>query len=298
MVSNILRIRTLFFTTIFAVAFLAFMFGSIGLGGGQAFAQDAPKADAQNQGGEVKKADAPEKKSGFIWVLESSGVIGAFILLLSMYFIALIIRLLVELRPEVAVPPLILSQCHSLVEQNDFRGVANVVAADDSLFSTLAASGLTELPEGVTKAREAMERTDDYKMAEMEKKISMLAVLGTLGPMIGLLGTLLGMIESFSVIALSDTQLRASEVAGGISRALILTFEGVALSVPAIYCHAFFRNRVMLISAAALLQADELMRMIVKAAKSRTSGAVPQAQTSAAQAATSQRQAPPPPPMA
>ncbi len=79
----------------------------------------------------------------------------------------------------------------------------------------------------------------------MEKKISMLAVLGTLGPMIGLLGTLKGMIASFSVIAMSDTQLKASQVAGGISEALLLTFEGVALSVPAIYFFALFRNRVV-----------------------------------------------------
>ena len=63
--------------------------------------------------------------------------------------------------------------------------------------------------------------------------------------MIGLLGTLKGMIASFSVIACSGTQLKASEVAGGISEALLLTFEGVALSVPAIYFFAIFRNRVV-----------------------------------------------------
>jgi biopolymer transport protein ExbB len=72
----------------------------------------------------------------------------------------------------------------------------------------------------------------------MERKISMIAVLGTLGSMFGLLGTLKGMISSFSVIAMSDTQLRPSEVAGGISEALLLTFEGVMLSVPAIFLFA------------------------------------------------------------
>ena len=90
-------------------------------------------------------------------------------------------------------------------------------------------TGITELPNGLAEAREAMERVGEAITAEMEKKISMLAVLGTLGPMIGLLGTLKGMIASFSVIARSDVQLKASEVAGGISEALVLTFEGVAL---------------------------------------------------------------------
>src|SRR5262245_12663217 len=111
----------------------------------------------------------------------------------------------------------------------------------------------------------------------MERKISMLAVLGTLGPMIGLVGTLKGMISSFSVIALSDTQLRASEVAGGISEALLLTFEGVALSVPAIYFFAVFKNRVAKISVDTLLAADELVRRIVQTAKSKPANVAPPA---------------------
>ena len=97
---------------------------------------------------------------------------------------------------------------------------------------------------------------------DMEKRISMLAVIGTLGPLIGLLGTLKGMIGSFSVIAMSDTQLKASEVAGGISEALILTFEGVGLSVPAIYFFALFKNRVASLSVQTLNMADEFIRRL------------------------------------
>jgi biopolymer transport protein ExbB len=78
--------------------------------------------------------------------------------------------------------------------------------------------------------------------------------------MIGLLGTLKGMIASFSVIALSDVQLKASDVAKGISEALLLTFEGVALSVPAIYFFSVFKNRVATISVDTFLRADEFLR--------------------------------------
>src|SRR4029079_8489796 len=127
----------------------------------------------------------------------------------------------------------------------------------------------------LSEARDAMERTADAITVEMEKKISMLAVLGTLGPMIGLLGTLKGVIASFSVIALSDVQLKASEVAGGISEALLLTFEGVALSVPAIYFFAVFKNRVAKISVDTLLAADELVRHIVQQAKSKGTQSAP-----------------------
>ncbi len=80
------------------------------------------------------------------------------------------------------------------------------------------------------------------------------------------------MIASFSVIALSDTQLKASEVAGGISEALLLTFEGVALSVPAIYFFAVFRNRVTSISVNTKVQADEFLRHFAPCCPQQGSG--------------------------
>src|SRR4029078_2155248 len=117
-----------------------------------------------------------------------------------------------------------------------------------------------------------------------EKKISMLVVRGTLAPMIGLLGTLKGMIASFSVIALKHQPLKASEVAKGISEALLLTFEGVALSVPAIYFFAVFRNRVSSISVGTMLQADTLLFHFANTIRQRSAAATTTAAPKAAAA--------------
>jgi len=88
--------------------------------------------------------------------------------------------------------------------------------------------------------------------------------------MIGLLGTLQGMIASFSVIARAGTQLNASAVAKGISQALVLTFEGVSLSVPSIYFFSLFRNRVSVISTTAMLEADQFLRHFAHAARAKS----------------------------
>jgi biopolymer transport protein ExbB len=114
-----------------------------------------------------------------------------------------------------------------------------------------------------------MERIAEFETVRMEKQISIMAVLGTLGPMIGLIGTLKGMISSFSVIAMSGVTLKASDVATGISEALLLTFEGVSLSVPAIYFFAVFRNRVALITMDALVEADDLINLFFRSGRSR-----------------------------
>jgi biopolymer transport protein ExbB len=243
-------------------------------------AQEVAPAAAENGANAAAPNAAPPvpagrltPKSRFLWVIYSSGIIGALILGLSVYFVATVIRLFIELRPEVAMPVEEVAQCEQLLDARDYQGLYDFASKCTSFYSRLVAVGIAELPSGLTEAREVMDRNADAETVDMERKISMLAVLGTLGPMIGLVGTLKGMISSFAVIALSDVQLKASEVAGGISEALLLTFEGVALSVPAIYFFAVFKNRVAKISVDTLLAADELVRRIVQQAKSKGTNA-------------------------
>jgi len=248
----------------------------------QAWAQEDEKpAAAAKEGGEGKHSE-PVAENYFMWVIKCSGVIGLVLFGLSLYFIATVIRSFLSLRKDVAVPPAILSQCEELLKQRDFKAVYELTQGDDSVFSRVLRVGIAELPNGLGDAREAMQQMGEAENGEMEKQISMLAVLGTLGPMIGLLGTLKGMIASFSVIAMSDTQLKASQVAGGISEALLLTFEGVALSVPAIYFYALFRNRVTSIGTTVMIQSDQILRHFAQAMRSGKGGDQGKQQTSQA----------------
>ena len=83
-----------------------------------------------------------------------------------------------------------------------------------------------------------------------------LAVIGTLGPLLGLVGTVWGMIGAFRT--LSSTP-KFEMLAGHIAEALILTLLGIALSVPAIVMHTFFRNRLTRISMDTANVADDLL---------------------------------------
>ncbi|HWL09849.1 MAG TPA: MotA/TolQ/ExbB proton channel family protein [Planctomicrobium sp.] len=196
------------------------------------------------------------------WIIESSGWIGAVLLVISIYFVAKVFQQSMEIRIQNIAPPELIAECEELLKARDYAGIYRKVKEDESTLGNLLTAGLTELQYGLPEAREAMDIAHEVKIANMEKNIAMLAVIGTLGPMIGLLGTLKGMIASFSVIALSDTQLKASEVAGGISEALILTFEGVGVSVPAIYFYALLKNRITTYNAEAMLMADLFIRRL------------------------------------
>lgn len=237
------------------------------LAGDTALAQEAtpapaaaPAAPAPGPGGTTA---APATEQSFLmWVIHTSGWIGGIILLLSIYFVMVVVRMFLDLKAEEAATQLDLQACDNLLKSKDLVGLYKLVKQDPSFFGTVLAEGLTELQYGLEDSREAVDRVGDAKTVELEKRISMLAVLGSLGPMIGLLGTLKGMIASFSAIAMSGTQLKADQVAAGISEALVLTFEGVALSVPAIYFFAYFKNRISNVTTEAMLAIHEFLRKV------------------------------------
>ena len=227
-------------------------------------------AFAQEEGGA-----AAQGESWFSWFMRCNGAIGLVILIVSVTLVAWIARLFMELRIETAMPPEVIAQCEAMLEQRDFKGIFNVVKEDDSFFSRVLVTGITELPNGLSEAREAMERVGEMITTDMAKKISPLAVIGTLGPMIGLVGTLSGMIKAFGSIARSGAgqQIKSNEVAGAISEALLLTFEGVMLSLIAIPFFSFFRNRATTISVTTMTRADEFLRHFAQAARGKPAAA-------------------------
>ncbi|MBY0396657.1 MAG: MotA/TolQ/ExbB proton channel family protein, partial [Thermoleophilia bacterium] len=102
----------------------------------------------------------------------------------------------------------------------------------------------------------------------MEQKVGYLAVIGQLGPLIGLVGTVWGMILSFQEIATaSGAQPKPEKVAEGISTALVITLMGVTLAVPAIFFFAYFRNRIAVITMESTRVADRVINSLIAAAK-------------------------------
>jgi biopolymer transport protein ExbB len=231
-------------------------------------AAEKPAAKSTDAGGE---AEAPaDSQSMLMWLIETSGLIGAIILVISIFFVHRVVTLFLEFRPEIVAPPDLLEQIEGLLAKRDYNGVYQAAKKSESALGQLLIAGMTAMSSGLGEAREAMDRTGEAIMVHMEKRISLLAVIGSLGPMIGLLGTLKGMIGAFSGIARSGAQLKAGEVAGNISEALVLTFEGVAISVPAIFLFALFKDRVATLTVDVQNLSDELIRKMHAAAHAKT----------------------------
>lgn len=246
---------------------------------------DAPKAE--EPGPEVDEAPAalaapstpaegtapPEKKNLLQWAWEASGIIGLCLLIISIYMTALVIRLFMEMRVNEAVPPALIEGLEALIRDREFQKAYDACRDNDSFLARLVRTGVANLPNGRPEAKEAMNGMAEEIVTGMEQRVSYLAIIGQLGPMIGLVGTIAGMISSFREIATAaGSQPKPELVARGISMALFITLEGVALAVPAIFFYSFFRNRIAVLNMEASRVADRVINSLVAAAKQAKSG--------------------------
>jgi len=203
-----------------------------------------------------------------MWAIKASGPIGFCLLLLSIYFTALVIRLFMEFRMTEAVPPPLVEKLDAAIKDRKFQEAYDACRDNDSFLARVVRTGVANLPNGRAEAKEAMHDVTEEIVTGMEARISYLAIIGTLGPMIGLVGTIWGMIMSFQVIATAEgAQAKPAEIAEGISTALFITLEGVSLAVPAIYFHALFRNRIAQMAMETTKVADRTINSLVAAAK-------------------------------
>ncbi len=237
-------------------------------------AADAPAAD------EPAKAEAPPASPGaegttpaapenmLQWAIRASGPIGVLLVFLSVYFTALVIRLFMEYRVSEAVPAPLVEKLEAAIRDKKFQEAYDACRDSDSFLARLVRAGIANLPNGRNEAKEAIAAASDEITTELEMKISYLATIGTLGPMIGLVGTVWGMIRSFQEIATAaGSQPRPDKVAEGISTALFITLEGITLAVPAIFFFAFFRNRLAQMKIEANRVAERTINSMVTAAK-------------------------------
>src|SRR5262249_38250214 len=171
----------------------------------------------------------------------------------------LVVWMALRYRTAAVVPRELVREVRDLLDQTKYNEAYRRLSADSSFLARVLATGVRKLPSGVSQAQRAMELANEDVTMEMEHRTTYLATVGTLGPMIGLVGTVYGMIMAFRVIALEGSSPQASQLAAGISTALFATLEGIAISIPAIFFYAVFRNRIARLSLEVALTAESLL---------------------------------------
>jgi biopolymer transport protein ExbB len=188
-------------------------------------------------------AGEPEAKSYLTFLVEALGIKYVIIfLLLSFGLVALLVMCFMQFRKSVLMPPALAEQFEQHVENKEFQQAYELAKNDDSYLGKVLAAGMGKLQSGYPAAVEAMQAAEDEQAMSLEHKISYVSLVGALAPMFGLLGTVDGMVAAFMLIAQRDTAPKPSELAVGISQALVTTLIGLWLAIPAIACYGMFKN--------------------------------------------------------
>ncbi len=248
--------------TVFAFGFLLaiYLLAFVGSAQPTARAQDNPPADNKDAKADAgKQADASKQSTNiFIHIIRSLSWFLPVMLAVSIALIALIMLLIMELRMNVAIPPTFVEDFTDTVNKRRFKEAYEMAKEDGSFLGRVMSTGMSRLQYGIDDAREAAFNMVESLKAGKDQLITYLATIGTLGPMLGLVGTVWGMILSFMELGKGGTP-KPEKLAEGISHALVVTLVGIALSVPAIFAHAFFRNRLIRITMDVGNIADDLL---------------------------------------
>jgi biopolymer transport protein ExbB len=163
-----------------------------------------------------------------------------------------------DLRMGVAIPPGFVEEFTDTVNKRKFKEAFDLARNDNSYVARVLTAGMGRLQYGIEDAREAAYNMLETIKASKDQLIAYLGVIGTLGPLLGLVGTVFGMILSFMELG-KGQQPNPGKLAEGISHALVITLLGVALAVPAIFTHAVFKSRLQRIAMDTGNIADDLL---------------------------------------
>jgi len=196
---------------------------------------------------DVSSGDEPVMEISYLkWSANSLGwFYGLVFLGISFTLVALFVMNLLTARRENVVPSDLIDGFEQCLNAKQFQEAYDLAKNDESFLGHVLTAGLGKISTGYSQAIEAMQEVGEEENMRLEHRLSYLALIGTLCPMIGLLGTVSGMIEAFKLIANTTTGAPDPQaLAQGISTALFTTFVGLALAIPALASYNLLRNRV------------------------------------------------------
>lgn len=237
---------------------------------GQADAGQAAdgQADAGQAGGNAAAGTDPKKDQSLLtWFIKSLGVPYVIVFLaLSVTLVSLFVMNMLAARRDTLCPHDLVEEFGLRLDENDNQGAYDLAKNDESVLGQVLAAGLAKISRGYPKALEGMQEVGEEESMKLEHRLSYMALIGNLSPMIGLLGTVQGMIASFQVIANGGSTPKPSELAEGISQALFTTLVGLFIAIPAIAAYNILRNRVARLLLEVGVESENLMSRFEDAA--------------------------------
>jgi len=209
--------------------------------------------------------DAPDADAGMSMLefIQAGGSIGYVIILLSLLALALAVVHLIRIRSSSLAPEGVVADLRDLLSARRVdEAIAYCEREDTQCFLTnVMRAGLLRYrrsPFGALELKAALEEAGQEQVSRLTRSTDGLALVASIAPMLGLLGTVVGINGAFATISSAQGFSRPDQLAGDISLALVTTIMGLVLAIPATSAVTYFRNKIERLAADIAVVVDEL----------------------------------------
>lgn len=197
-------------------------------------------------------------------MITAGGGVMAILAVLSIAALSLVVFYFITLRKEKLLPQYFIDKVINLMEAGRVNEALTISETGDSMASRVFLAGISRASKGAVIIKEAIEDEGKREVDTLWRKLSYLADIAAIAPMVGLLGTVLGMMQAFNVIAFQAGAVKPVLLASGISKAMVTTAGGLIIAIPAMMFYAYFRGIVETISARLENVSTEICHLIIK----------------------------------
>ncbi|MDD4956237.1 MAG: MotA/TolQ/ExbB proton channel family protein [Candidatus Omnitrophica bacterium] len=210
--------------------------------------------------------DASDAENGMtLWqIIQSGGWVMVVLGFLSIAAVGLIIYYTVMIKKEKLIPDTFFEKTVSVIERSGFQEAKMICENNNNLISDVLLAGLTRVGKEEPIIKEAIQDAGRRAVEDLWQKISYLADIASIAPMVGLLGTVIGMIQAFNVIAFQTGSVKPILLASGISKAMVTTAAGLMIAIPSMIFYSFFRGKVQGVIARLEDVSGDLYHLLVK----------------------------------
>lgn len=213
-------------------------------------------------------ANAEPARANGLWPLfvDSFDVFTVILILGSVAGLAMVFINLLEIREANILPKALAGRFIDLAKARRWDALTEAARSDRSFLSKVVLAAAERATSDATSIREAAEITASEESARWFRRIDILNLIGNLGPLVGLAGTVWGMILAFVSLGASGGQAGPADLSLGISKALFHTLLGLCLAIPCLFAYGLLRNRIDRLCTRATVVASEVVEHITRPA--------------------------------
>jgi biopolymer transport protein ExbB len=246
------------------VVLLGTIWPSVGVDAQEETLDESAMAAPTASSGAPADSVEPGETRTLLDTLKDGGVVGVGIILLSMVATGFVIEHFLTIRKATLMPEPVIEELDQLIATGQIDEAMNACQLPENqcLIAEIVLAGLQRFKAsefGFAEYKAACEEAGEDQTGRLYRKTEVLGLIGGIAPMLGLLGTVLGMISAFNTIAMKGGMARPDELAGGIGEALVTTLLGLMVAIPSMVAFSFFRNKIDSIIAEAGKRVEQIM---------------------------------------